>query len=92
MGGIISRQPNGRYCRYSSVVETFTHINMTREDYINNFTGNVCNEKDGVNTLERHLGNFPDVLSAVSENNMNFQELKDVFIKMIDIPKDAETL
>lgn len=30
----IARQPNGLLCRYSSVVECVTNINMTEEDYI----------------------------------------------------------
>lgn len=34
MGAFIARQPNGLYCRYSSVVDNITHYNMTEEDYI----------------------------------------------------------
>lgn len=34
MGGFIAKQPNGLYCRYSSVVDNITHHNMTEEDYI----------------------------------------------------------
>ena len=35
MGAYIAKQPNGLYCRFSSVVDTVTHWNMTEEDYIN---------------------------------------------------------
>lgn len=31
---MIAKQPNGLYCRYSNVVETITHYNMTKEEYI----------------------------------------------------------
>jgi hypothetical protein len=34
MGGMICKQPNGKYARYSSVVDGFTDINMTEDDYI----------------------------------------------------------
>ena len=34
MGAIISRQPNGLLCRFSTIVANFTHINMTDEEYI----------------------------------------------------------
>lgn len=35
MAGFISKQPNGLYCRFSSVTDCPTAWNMTREDYIN---------------------------------------------------------
>jgi predicted component of type VI protein secretion system len=34
MGATICKQPNGKYARYSSVVDDFTDINMTEDDYI----------------------------------------------------------
>lgn len=30
----IARQPNGLLCRFSTIVDTVTHINMSEEDYI----------------------------------------------------------
>lgn len=35
MSSCICKQPNGLYCRFSSIVDTMTHINMTFDDYIN---------------------------------------------------------
>lgn len=35
MAGFVSKQPNGLYCRFSTVVDCPTVWNMTREDYIN---------------------------------------------------------
>ena len=29
MGAFISKQPNGLYCRFSTIVDTITHYNMT---------------------------------------------------------------
>lgn len=34
MGAFIAKQPNGLYCRYSSIVDNITHHNMTEEVYI----------------------------------------------------------
>ena len=33
--GFIVQQPNGRYCRFSTVVDCPVALNMTKEDYIN---------------------------------------------------------
>ncbi len=40
MGAFIARQPNGLLCRFSTVVDTVTHYNMTEEEYIE-----MCAEK-----------------------------------------------
>ena len=34
MGAFVAQQPNGLYCRFSSVVDTVTHWNMTFEEYV----------------------------------------------------------
>lgn len=34
MGAFIARQPNGLLCRFSTIVDTITHYNMSEEDYI----------------------------------------------------------
>ena len=34
MGAFICRQPNGKLCRFSTVVDSVTHYNMTDEEYI----------------------------------------------------------
>ena len=30
----IAKQPNGKYCRFSTIIDCPTHINMTKEDYL----------------------------------------------------------
>ena len=40
MAGFISKQPNGLYCRFSTVVDCPIDWNMTAEDYIE-----LCKEK-----------------------------------------------
>ena len=34
MPGIIAKQPNGLYCRISTIIDAPTHSNMTEQDYI----------------------------------------------------------
>lgn len=34
MAGIIAKQPNGLYCRISTIIDAPTHSNMTKQDYI----------------------------------------------------------
>lgn len=34
MGAYICKQPNGKFCRFSTVVDTVTDWNMTEQDYI----------------------------------------------------------
>ncbi len=40
MGAFISKQPNGKYCRFSTVVDTITNYNMTEKEYIE-----LCKER-----------------------------------------------
>ena len=61
MAGMIAKQPNGLYCRYSSVVDTITHYNFTEEEYLNNITGTVPNREEGIDVLENYLHSFEEV-------------------------------
>lgn len=76
MGAFIAKQPNGLYCRFSSVVDCPTHFNMTREDYIE-----YCAEKareEARNILENHLLPFEEVLSRFTPNNMSEKEFNEI--------------
>lgn len=56
MGAFITKQPNGLYCRFSTVVDCPTHINMTKEDYIN-----ICMERareEAEEVLEKYTRPF----------------------------------
>lgn len=55
----VSQQPNGRYCRFSSIVDTVTHWNMTAEEYIE-----MCAEQARINArfeLKHRLVPFSEV-------------------------------
>ncbi|MCY8126213.1 hypothetical protein MOC32_14945 [Bacillus spizizenii] len=89
MGALIAKQPNGRYCRFSSVVDCPTHINMTREDYLNNFTGTTKGREDAEDTLTNYLRPFYEVIKL----NMSEKEFVDVLKEMCNVnPKEAREL
>lgn len=69
MSAFIVKQPNGLYCRFSTIVDCPTHINMTREDYINYY-------------MEQAKEEAMENLKRIEEGNIwcSFQELKDYFI------------
>lgn len=70
MAGFIAKQPNGLYCRFSTIVDCPTHINMTEEDYLNNVIGTVLNREAGLKVLEEHLQPFHLVTDKFIPNNM----------------------
>lgn len=72
MAGFISKQPNGLYCRFSSVVDCPTHWNMTREDYINIKMQEAKEEAEDV--LDNHLKPFELVLESFRNDNMTDKE------------------
>lgn len=62
MAGFIAKQPNGLYCRYSSIVDNITHYNMTEEDYIE-----LCVEraKEEAKAVLEKAKPFSDVLKSL---------------------------
>lgn len=63
MGAFIARQPNGKFCRFSTVVDTVTHYNMSENDYIE-----MCAERareEARETLKRHVYCFDYAFQAI---------------------------
>ena len=94
MAGFIAKQPNGLYCRFSSVVDCPTDWNMTAEDYIE-----LCAERareEARNVLENHLKPFEWVEECFVPNIMSedkfAQFLKDVRLIDFDIHNNKERL
>lgn len=80
MGAFISRQPNGLLCRFSSVIDTITHYNMTDEEYIE-----MCAEKareEARDVIKNYLKPFSQVEKYFIDNNMTEQEFKDILNEM----------
>jgi len=68
-GAFIARQPNGLYCRFSHVTEGLTHINMTKKDYLNNFTGSVSSKAEAEEILKYHVEDFSRVQRYITDLN-----------------------
>ena len=93
MSGFVSKQPNGKYCRFSTTVDTLTHINMTFEDYI----GVVMNMHDKTynqayeqarDVFDNHLHPFSSVIEKFIPNNMSEEDFRHCLVKTLD--RDAE--
>lgn len=72
MGAFIVKQPNGLFCRFSTVLDCPTDWNMTEEEYIE-----LCAERARVEakeTLARHTQPFEEVLHRFQPNNMTKAE------------------
>lgn len=85
MGGFICKQPNGLYCRFSSVVDGPTHWNMTEEDYIE-----YCAEKareEARFVLQHKLRPFDWVIEYSRPINMSFEEFKRM---LVDVGYEGE--
>ena len=92
MGAFIARQPNGLLCRFSSIVDTLTHYNMTEEEYIE-----YCAEKareDAKWLLEHNVKPFSLVIKDFQPRNVSVEEFNAYLREMgSDIqlnPKDYE--
>lgn len=89
MGAFIAQQPNGLYCRFSTVVDCPTHYNITRKGYLNNVTGTVSNRKEGEEILEHHLRPFSEVIDSFVPNNMAQVEF-DKLIQEMSLPQGGD--
>lgn len=80
MGAFISKQPNGKYCRFSTFVDTLTHINMTEEDYIE-----MCAERareEARDVLKNYIKPFSMVKEYFRPNNNTVEEFNDMLKEM----------
>ena len=80
MASFISKQPNGLYCRFSTVVDCPTNWNMTEDDYIRR-----CMEEariDALETLENHLRPFEEVIENFYPTNMTEEEFENLLKEM----------
>ena len=74
MSGFISKQPNGQYCRFSTVVEAPTHWNMSRADYIDHCVEKAKAEAEDV--LDNYLKPFEMIINLTTNLNMTGAELE----------------
>lgn len=74
MGAFIAKQPNGLYCRFSTVVDCPTDWNMTEDDYIE-LCAEMAREEARI-TLERRLIPFEMVKEYFAPHNMSESEFE----------------
>ena len=86
MGSFIAKQPNGLYCRFSTVVDTVTNWNMTEEDYINLCVAKATEQaiKEAKETLANHLYSFGDVKSHFFPSNNTIEGFEKILKEMGD--------
>ncbi len=80
MGAYIAKQPNGLYCRFSSVVDCPTDWNMTEDAYIE-----LCKkraEAEARDVLQHHLKPFEGVIEDFRPNNMKSKQFE-AFLKEV---------
>lgn len=78
MGAMIGRQPNGRLCRYSTIVDSITHSNMTDEEYVE-----YCKERaeeEAWETIARYCKSWDTIVEEVWNTDQMTVEEKQQFI------------
>ena len=82
MGRYIARQPNGRLCRFSTVVDCVTVYNMTEEDYIE-LCAEEAREEARFNLGREHFVKpFERVLQDTNGNNITQDEWENILREM----------
>lgn len=86
MGGFIAKQPNGLYCRFSTVVDTITHMNMTEEDYINYCVERAKEqaEREAKDVLKHYVHSFDEVKDSFYPGNNTIEEFNEMLHEMGD--------
>lgn len=80
MGAFIARQPNGLLCRFSTVVDTITHYNMTEEDYIVEVQmkrygrSRKAAEREAKDTIAHYILPFSEVIRCFMPYNETCEE------------------
>ena len=80
--GFICKQPNEKFCRYSHVTESFTHINFTEEDYLNGNINDSMSLESRKDTLDNHIH---PILEAIRRLSLLNYAKKDLKIELVEI-------
>lgn len=91
MAGFISLQANGLYCRFSTVVDTVTHSDMTEKDYVNVIMERGYNkeyaEKEAREVINDYLRPFRRVLESFRPINNTVEEFTQ-WVKSVGYKED----
>lgn len=98
MGAFIARQPNGLLCRFSTVVDTVTHYNMSEEDYINEVQmgrygrNREAAEREAKDTINNYMQPFSEVIRRFMPYNNTREEFLNILREMGDTETKIEDL
>lgn len=101
MGAFIARQPNGLLCRFSTIVDTVTHYNMTEEEFITEVQMNIYGlkleaaEKEARVTIDYYIRPFSEVIRRFLPINNTREEFLTILRNMGDNEtqlKDLKTI
>lgn len=76
MGAFICRQPNGKLCRFSTVVDSITHYNMTDEEYIEMMAEQA--REDARYTIEHHITPYSWIDEYFRPGEMSQEEFEKI--------------
>lgn len=82
MGAFICRQPNGKLCRFSSIVDCITDYNMTEEEYIEMKAEQA--REDARHTIEHCLKPYSWIDEYFRPGNMSQEEFEKIKKEMED--------
>jgi hypothetical protein len=80
MASFIARQPNGKICRFSGIIDCPTNWNLTDEEYIE-----LCAEKareEARIAIKDYIKTFDWVLEEFVPNNMTRKEFDKILREM----------
>lgn len=98
MGAFIARQPNGLLCRFSTVVDTVTHYNMTEEDYITQVQmwlygrNRSAAKHEARDTIDNYMQPFSEVVRRFMPYNNTREEFLNILREMGDTETKIEDL
>ena len=84
MPGYIAKQPNGLYCRFSTVVDTVTHINMTEKDVVDLFVEMAVQnaKEEAEHVLKYRVHDFKEVMKDFMPCNNTVEEIDELVKEM----------
>lgn len=88
MGAFVAQQPNGLYCRFSSVVDTVTHWNMTFDEYVEQVQMKRYGRSHEAAVVEAHdiinnyLQPFQEVINRFRPLNNTVEEFNGILREM----------
>lgn len=82
----VAKQPNGLYCRFSTIVDCPTDYNLTFDDYVDVIRMRGESKESALeeanDIIKNHLRPFQDVINSFIPNNMTEEEFKEWLIEV----------